>query len=356
MVTDRAFLLLDDIQVRYGDAIAVDRIDLAINAGEFVALLGPSGCGKTTLLRVIAGFIRANGGAVMLDGVDISTLSPEDRRIGMVFQNYALFPHMTVAENIAYGLRSHRAPKALIASKVQEMLEVVRMAGFDKRLPRALSGGQQQRVALARALAISPRLLLLDEPLGALDKNLREEMQAELLRIQRELGITTIMVTHDQEEAMSMADRIAILNRGQVVQFGTATEIYDAPSTAFVSGFVGNSTFLDGLLGRGDGDQWTLRTSGGVELRFLSAGPCRRAGAARIALRPEQMELCDDGVAAVVRYARPMGPSTRVGVSLEDGTELQLSAPRDHGADSLPAGARVRVRIKPQAHCPVFLP
>ncbi|ALM84924.1 ABC transporter ATP-binding protein [Bordetella sp. N] len=356
MVTDRAFLTLDDIQVRYGDAVAVDHIDLAINAGEFVALLGPSGCGKTTLLRVIAGFVRANGGAVRLDGVDISTLTPEARRIGMVFQNYALFPHMTVADNIAYGLRSHRAPKDSIAPKVQEMLDVVRMDGYGKRLPRQLSGGQQQRVALARALAISPRLLLLDEPLGALDKNLREEMQHELLRIQRELGITTIMVTHDQEEAMSMADRIAVLNAGQVMQFGTASEIYDAPSTPFVSGFVGNSTFLDGVLGKTDGEHWTLRTSGGVELRFLSAGPCRRTGAARIALRPEQIELCDDGAAAVVRYARPMGPSTRVGVTLDDGTELQLAAPRERGADHLPAGARVQVRINPQAFCPVFLP
>ncbi|WP_218831526.1 ABC transporter ATP-binding protein [Bordetella genomosp. 9] len=356
MVTERAFLTLDDIQVRYGDAVAVDHIDLEIKAGEFVALLGPSGCGKTTLLRVIAGFVRANGGAVRLDGVDISTLTPEARRIGMVFQNYALFPHMTVADNIAYGLRAHRAPKESITSKVREMLDVVRMNGYEKRLPRQLSGGQQQRVALARALAISPRLLLLDEPLGALDKNLREEMQSELLRIQRELGITTIMVTHDQEEAMGMADRIAVLNAGQVMQFGTASEIYDAPATPFVSGFVGNSTFLDGVLGRGEGEHWTLRTSGGVELRFQSAGPCRRVGAARIALRPEQIELCDDGAAAVVRYARPMGPSTRVGVTLDDGTELQIAAPRERGADNLPAGARVQVRINPRAVCPVFLP
>ncbi|OZI38261.1 hypothetical protein CAL29_08030 [Bordetella genomosp. 10] len=356
MTDPRAALVLQDIEVRYGDTVAVDRIDLRIAAGEFIALLGPSGCGKTTLLRVIAGFVQPDRGTVLLDGVDISALAPAQRRIGMVFQNYALFPHMTVAENVAYGLRCHRAPRALIAPKVSEMLDVVRMSGYAQRLPRQLSGGQQQRIALARALAISPRLLLLDEPLGALDKNLREEMQGELLRIQRELGITTVMVTHDQEEAMGMADRIAVLNGGQVVQFGTASEIYDAPSTPFVSGFVGSTTFVDGALSKEADDAWSLRTAGGVEFRFQSAGPCRRAGAARLALRPEQVELCDDGVQATVRHARPMGHTTRIALTLADGSALQLAAPRAPASDGLAAGARVRVRIKPGAACPVFLP
>jgi spermidine/putrescine ABC transporter ATP-binding subunit len=356
MAIPRAALILKDIEVRYGNTLAVDNVDLETRAGEFIALLGPSGCGKTTLLRVIAGFVRADRGIVRLDNVDISALSPEERRIGMVFQNYALFPHMTVAENIAYGLRCHRTPKAQTTARVDEMLAVVRMQGFGKRLPRQLSGGQQQRVALARALAISPRVLLLDEPLGALDKNLREEMQSELLRIQRELGITTVMVTHDQEEAMSMADRIAVLDRGQIAQFGTASEIYDAPSTDFVSGFVGNSTFLKGALSREGDGAWTLRTPGGAHFRFLSAGPCRRVGAARLALRPEQIELCDDGAPGHVRYAKSMGHFTRVAVTLDDGTELQLSAPRDRDVEALGAGARVHVRVKPQATCPVFLP
>jgi putative spermidine/putrescine transport system ATP-binding protein len=356
MAISRAALILTDIEVRYGDTLAVDNIDLETSAGEFIALLGPSGCGKTTLLRVIAGFVRASRGSVRVDNADISALSPEERRIGMVFQNYALFPHMTVAENIAYGLHCHRIPKAQIAARVDEMLAVVRMQGYGKRLPRQLSGGQQQRIALARALAISPRLLLLDEPLGALDKSLREEMQNELLRIQRELGITTVMVTHDQEEAMSMADRIAVMNQGEIVQFGTATEIYDAPRTDFVSGFVGNSTFLQGALNRDGDDAWTLRTAGGAHFRFRSAGPCQRVGAARLALRPEQIELCDDGAPAHVRYAKPMGHSTRVAVTLDDGTELQLSAPRDRAIEALGAGDRVHVRVKPHATCPVFLP
>ncbi|RYF39210.1 MAG: ABC transporter ATP-binding protein, partial [Comamonadaceae bacterium] len=236
------------------------------------------------------------------------------------------------------------------------MLGVVRMEGFGERLPRQLSGGQQQRVALARALAISPRLLLLDEPLGALDKNLREEMQRELLRIQRELGITTLMVTHDQEEAMAMADRIAVLNQGQVVQFGTSSEIYDAPATSFVSGFVGNSTLVKGDLQRLPGDRWSLRTAAGATaFEFRSAGPCTRTGAALLALRPEQLELGDQGAAAQVQYAKPMGHATRIAVMLADGTALHIAAPRSPANDGLSFGDQVQVRIRDEATCPVFV-
>jgi spermidine/putrescine ABC transporter ATP-binding subunit len=355
MTSHRSALSLKDIEVRYGNTRAVDRVDLETRAGEFIALLGPSGCGKTTLLRVIAGFVRADRGEVLLDSQDISRLSPEERRIGMVFQNYALFPHMSVAENVAYGLRAHGASRAQADAKVKEMLAVVRMEGFEQRLPRQLSGGQQQRVALARALAISPRLLLLDEPLGALDKNLREEMQRELLRIQRELGITTIMVTHDQEEAMAMADRIAVLNEGRIVQFGTSSDIYDAPTTAFVSGFVGNSTLIPGDLRKLSDEAWVLRTAGGTAFEFRSAGPCTRPGAALLALRPEQLELSGQGMAAQVQYAKPMGHATRVAVRFPDGLELQIAAPRDAVHDHLAVGTHVHVRIKPQANCPVFV-
>ena len=355
MKTQRSLLSLKDIEVRYGNTLAVDRVDLETRAGEFIALLGPSGCGKTTLLRVIAGFARADRGQVLLDGQDISRLSPEARRIGMVFQNYALFPHMTVYNNVAYGLRAHGAMPAQVDAKVKEMLAVVRMEGFGSRLPRQLSGGQQQRVALARALAISPRLLLLDEPLGALDKNLREEMQRELLRIQRELGITTIMVTHDQEEAMAMADRIAVLNQGHIVQFGTSSEIYDAPATAFVSGFVGNSTLIKGDLRKLSDDAWSLRTSSGTEFEFLSSGPCTRPGVAFLALRPEQLELSDHGIAAQVQYVKPMGHITRIAVALTDGLELQIAASRSSENHQLAVGSKVHVRIKPMSACPVFV-
>lgn len=356
MRSQHTALKLSQILVTYGQMRAVNGVDLETRPGEFVALLGPSGCGKTTLLRVIAGFARADSGAVFLGEQNVTALPPELRRMGMVFQSYALFPHLSVEANIAYGLQAHGARRDEITRKTREMLDVVRMGGFGDRLPRQLSGGQQQRVALARALAISPRLLLLDEPLGALDKNLREEMQSELLRIQRELGITTLMVTHDQEEAMSMADRIAVLDKGTIMQFGAPSEIYDAPQNEFVSSFMGSSTVLDGRLARLDNGDWSLQTAGGAQFCFKSIGPCSRNGAARLALRPEQLELADDGVAAQVLSARPMGQVTRIQVRTEEGALLHVSADRSAHTDHLPAGAAVRVRVRPHARCSVFVP
>lgn len=356
MSSQHTALKLSEILVTYGQTRAVDGIDLETRPGEFVALLGPSGCGKTTLLRVIAGFTRADSGTVFLGEQNVTALPPELRRMGMVFQSYALFPHLTVEANIAYGLKAHGATRDEVARKTREMLEVVRMAGFGERLPRELSGGQQQRVALARALAISPRLLLLDEPLGALDKNLREEMQSELLRIQRQLGITTLMVTHDQEEAMAMADRIAVLNKGAIMQFGTPSEIYDAPQNEFVSSFMGSSTVLDGQLARIDDEQWSLQTPGGLDYRFRSIGPCTRNGSARLALRPEQLELADEGVPAQVLSARPMGQITRIQVRTQEGALLHLSMERAAHIDRMPAGETVRVRVRPHARCSVFVP
>jgi ABC-type Fe3+/spermidine/putrescine transport system ATPase subunit len=350
-----ASLAVQDIRVRYGANTAVDRVDLETGPGEFVALLGPSGCGKTTLLRVIAGFVRPEHGRVIVGDADISNLSVAERRIGMVFQNYALFPHMTVAENVAYGLRAYGVPRTDQPRRTRELLGVVRMNGYEDRLPRQLSGGQQQRVALARALAISPRLLLLDEPLGALDKNLREEMQVELLRIQKEMAITAVMVTHDQEEAMAMADRIAVMDRGQIVQFDRAATIYDRPASPFVSSFVGASTLVSGTLAERGPEHWSLRTPAGCEFEFRSAGPCRRSGPAQLALRPEQLELADDGAPATVSYARTMGASVRVGVSIADGVALQVTMPRGAQADSIPIGTHVKVRVKRDVHCPVFV-
>src|SRR5205085_2852552 len=230
-------LTLRGITHRFGDFTAVHDIELDISGGELVALLGPSGCGKSTLLRIIAGFIAQTEGSVLFDNEPVDHLAPNRRGAGIVFQNYALFPHMTVAENVAYGLHARSTPKEKIGPRVAEMLGLVHMDHLAERLPRQLSGGQQQRIALARALAVDPKILLLDEPFGALDKNLRLDMQIEVKRLQREYGITTILVTHDQEEALSMADRIAVMNRGRVEQFASATEIYDRPATLFVNQF-----------------------------------------------------------------------------------------------------------------------
>src|SRR2546421_650261 len=224
-------LRLEDISHRFGDFVAVRDINLEVSGGELVALLGPSGCGKSTLLRIVSGFIQQTEGRVLFDGEPVGHLPPHRRGVGIVFQNYALFPHMTVAENVAYGLEARGTSRDRVRDRVGAMLALVHMEDFADRFPRQLSGGQQQRVALARALAVEPKILLLDEPFGALDKNLRLDMQIEIKRLQRQAGITTLLVTHDQEEAMSVADRIAVLNRGHLEQFASPTELYDRPAT-----------------------------------------------------------------------------------------------------------------------------
>ena len=241
-------LTLDGIAHSYGAGLAVDNVTLEVKGGELVALLGPSGCGKTTLLRIVAGFIEQSNGKVIIGDRSIDTLPPNRREIGIVFQNYALFPHMTVAQNIAYGLAARGESREIQRERVREMLATVQMAAFAERKPRQLSGGQQQRVALARALAMRPRILLLDEPFAALDKNLRLDMQIEIKRLQQQFALTAIMVTHDQDEAMAIADRIAVMNRGRIEQVGTPTQIYDEPSSLFVNGFIGSSNLIDGVV------------------------------------------------------------------------------------------------------------
>nr|WP_222121408.1 ABC transporter ATP-binding protein [Corynebacterium glyciniphilum] len=229
----------------YGEHAAIKQLDLDVRDGEFLALLGPSGCGKTTLLRMIAGFEEPSGGEILLDGEDLTSLPAHKRPVNTVFQSYALFPHMSVAENVAYGLKRAKVPKKDIGPRVREALEMVRMDGFAERRPDMLSGGQQQRVALARALVNRPRVLLLDEPMSALDRKLREEMQLELIRLHTELGLTFIFVTHDQEEALAMSDRIVVLYNGVVQQLGESEEIYGSPANAFVAGFIGRQNFYD---------------------------------------------------------------------------------------------------------------
>ncbi len=270
---------------------ALDQISVAIRQNEFFTLLGPSGCGKTTLLRIIAGFDHPSEGEIWLDGVNISALPPFKRPINTVFQNYALFPHMTVAENIGFGLEMLRKPKDEIRATVGEMLRLVRMEELATRRVSQISGGQQQRVALARALAPRPKVLLLDEPLSALDLKLRKEMQIELKRLQGETGITFIFVTHDQEEALTMSDRIAVMSRGKMLQIGTPREIYDHPNDRFVANFIGDTNFLPAEIVTLDGDCAKIKLASGAIVNAGLPEDARPSGAVTIVVRPEQAEL-----------------------------------------------------------------
>jgi spermidine/putrescine ABC transporter ATP-binding subunit len=281
---------------RYGTVVALDRVSLQFVDGEFFGLLGPSGSGKTTLLRSIAGFIELDGGQVLLDGEDIGPIPVHKRDIGMVFQNYALFPHMTVFDNVAFGLSVRKMPTPEIKQRVDEILSLVRLAGLQERKPRQLSGGQQQRVALARALVTRPKVLLLDEPLGALDKHLREEMQVELRRIQREVGITTIFVTHDQEEAMTLSDRIAIMNQGKIEQLGAPLEVYEHPTNRFAAGFLGVANFLEGRVGAVSAGEARIDLKLGGQA-LAPAGGFKPGDTALLAVRPEKIRV-EAGAAA----------------------------------------------------------
>jgi spermidine/putrescine transport system ATP-binding protein len=275
---------------RFDDVVAVDDLSLEIPSGSFFALLGPSGCGKTTTLRMIGGFEEPDGGSIEVGGRPVTGVPPYKRDVNTVFQSYALFPHLSVFENVAFGPRRKKMRKAELDDRVREILRVVGLEGMERRKPRQLSGGQQQRVALARALVNSPKVLLLDEPLGALDLKLRKQMQLELKRIQHELGLTFVHVTHDQEEAMTMADTIAVMNGGRIEQLGTPGELYERPRTAFVAGFLGVSNLLDGTVTT-DG---AVRVDGAGEIRV--GAPLPSAGTrVRIGVRPEQLRLDGSG-------------------------------------------------------------
>jgi putative spermidine/putrescine transport system ATP-binding protein len=284
-----AALSIQGVTKRYTDQVAVDGVSIEIRAGEFVTFLGPSGSGKTTTLNMIAGFADLDEGAILLDGRSIAELPPHRRNVGMVFQNYALFPHMTAFENVAFPLRQRRVPKAEIARRVIEALELAHMAPYAKRYPRELSGGQQQRVAVARAIVFNPRVLLMDEPLGALDKKLRESIQGEIRRIHRELGITFIYVTHDQEEALVLSDRIAIFDQGRIVQVGSAEELYEQPANVFVADFIGDSNLLTGRLRRRDGVDSLERD--GLRWRILGAEARPEGAELTVVVRPERLRV-----------------------------------------------------------------
>ncbi|MCW5748926.1 MAG: ABC transporter ATP-binding protein [Alphaproteobacteria bacterium] len=310
-----ARLQLDSVSKRYGDFHAVREVTLDVADGEFVVLLGPSGCGKTTTLRMIAGFITPTGGSVRLGDRDVTTLPPWRRNAGLVFQSYALFPHLTVGQNVAFGLEMRKLARADIAARVTEALRLVRLEHLGERLPRQLSGGQQQRVALARALAIRPDVLLLDEPLSNLDAKLRQEVRVEIRELQRQLGLTTVMVTHDQEEALTMADRLVVMNEGAVRQIGSQRDLYERPADRFVAGFVGRGMFLSGEVEA----PGSFRTDGGLRLRCAD-GP---RGKAVLALRPERLEIgaaplsgLDNSLPGKVEFVSYLGAASDVHVRL----------------------------------------
>ena len=310
-----------------GGVRAVDGVSAEIQAGEFFALLGPSGCGKTTTLRLIAGFEQPDSGRILVAGDDITALPPHRRGMSMVFQNYALFPHRTVAENVAFGLRMRQVPRAAAAQRVADALRLVALEGLEARRPSQLSGGQQQRVALARAIVVEPAVLLCDEPLGALDKKLRQAMQFELKQLQRQLGVTLVFVTHDQEEALAMSDRVAVMRAGRIEQLGAPSELYDRPASRFVADFLGDANVIEGSVGA-DG----VLAADGMAIRVPKAAP----GAAAIALRPERVRLdAVDGLAnrlsGTVESVNFLGGAILYRVALPN-RRLLLSLVPNHGA------------------------
>jgi spermidine/putrescine ABC transporter ATP-binding subunit len=290
-MSDQPLLRLEGLTRRFGGVSAVQGLTAVICRGELVSFVGPSGCGKTTLLRLIGGFLRPDAGTVVLDGEDITALPPNQRATAMVFQSYALFPHMTVAENVGYALAIRKRPKAEIVRRVEELLALVQLRGLEHRRPAQLSGGQQQRVALARALSLQPKVLLLDEPLSNLDANLRLQMRAEITRLQRELQLTVVFVTHDQEEAMSISDRIMVMHQGRILQVGTPAEIYERPAAEFVARFVGVANFLTGTLRNGTPGEATVTTPLGT-LGVRTDVPWAKSGKrVCLVLRPESIRL-----------------------------------------------------------------
>jgi putrescine transport system ATP-binding protein len=327
------YIVFENVTKRFGDFTAVNNLSLSIYEKEFFALLGASGCGKSTLLRMLAGFDEPTSGRILLDGQDMRGIPPYRRPVNMMFQSYALFPHMTVEANIGFGLKQEGMPRAQIEQRVAEMLKLVKLEQFSKRKPHQLSGGQRQRVALARSVAKRPKVLLLDEPLGALDKKLREETQFELMDLQQSLGLTFVVVTHDQEEAMTMADRIAILDKGEVMQVATPAEVYEAPISRFVAGFVGNVNMFEGTVAARDDDSVRITGASGAEIVVGNAGEAAAGNAVAFAIRPEKIRVSSrrpEGAANAmegeVYDLAYLGDMTIYHVRLDDGQVVKASA------------------------------
>ena len=353
---------IDHVVKRFGEFVAVDDVDFSIGQGEFFSMLGPSGCGKTTTLRMIAGFEQPTSGAVRLDGVDVSKVPPNKRDVNTVFQQYALFPHMNVFDNVAFGPQSKKVDKATIKKRVTEMLEVVRLTEFASRRPAQLSGGQQQRVALARALVNLPKALLLDEPLGALDLKLRHAMQFELKRIQREVGITFVYVTHDQEEALTMSDRIAVMSDGRVEQIGTPAEIYDNPASVFVAGFIGQANLWPATVTEHAAGATRVSALGGASL-YGSCGDSTLAvgSAVTLMVRPERISISlaqptsqtggDQSVNATVSDLAFQGPIVRLALEAADGSPIIANVDPDADLPLLRPGDSVWASWTQSAAC-----
>jgi putative spermidine/putrescine transport system ATP-binding protein len=340
-------LVVDAITHRYpSGALAVENINLDIKGGEIIALLGPSGCGKTTLLRIIAGFIAQSQGRIIIGDDIVDALPPNKRAVGIVFQNYALFPHLSISENVSYGLAARGIDRVTRQREAQRLLELVQLPAMAERLPRQLSGGQQQRVALARALAIKPSILLLDEPFAALDKNLRLDMQIEVKRLQRVSGITTLIVTHDQEEALSMADRVAVLSHGKLEQFGSPSDVYDRPQTLFVNTFVGSTNRMPGVVVAADRAEAKVRLDAGAEIIARPAGGAlSEGGRVTVCIRPEHLQFVGDGTgfAGVVGMSLPLGATVVHEVTTADGSGVKISQARIGETRALENGAAVRL-------------
>jgi spermidine/putrescine transport system ATP-binding protein len=349
---------LEGVTKAFGELVAVRELDLDIDRGEFFTLLGPSGCGKTTTLRIVAGFEEPNEGRILIDGADVAGLPPHRRPTNTVFQSYALFPHLSVRENVAYGLKRKRLDRGEVDRRVREELERVGLAAEANRRPNQLSGGQQQRVALARAVVNLPKVLLLDEPLGALDLKLRKGLQIELKRIQREVGITFVYVTHDQEEALTMSDRIAVMNQGVVEQIARPQEVYERPATTFVAGFIGVSNLMPGTVASVNGETATVRLDAGVEVRAGKNG-LNTGEECHAVVRPEKLTIrrVDDGAAdgpgveGMVESSLYLGTATQIVVRLPGGVRMTVLVPNADEAERqrLPGGgADVRLSWAPE--------
>ena len=338
---------LQGIRKAFGALAVLRDCDLEVEKGEVMTLLGPSGCGKTTLLRTIAGFVVPDAGSVSIGGRDVTLQPPNRRSVGMVFQHYALFPHMTVFGNVAYGLRVRRLGREEIDRRVRAALELVELSALPERWPAQLSGGQQQRVALARVLVLAPEVLLLDEPFGALDAKLRQAMQVDLRQLVRRLGITTVFVTHDQDEALTLSDRIAVMRGGVIEQVGTPLEIYDRPASTYVADFVGLSNLLAGEV-----------RAGRIELGRSVVLPTDRTGRVTVVIRPEHLAVRRDeagsGWPGTLTFVKHAGATTEYQVDVGGPAPLRVLAMRDPGGDLLEVGDRVRVELRDSAACVVL--
>ncbi len=339
------FVRVDGVAKRFGGVTAVDDVSLSIERGAFFALLGPSGCGKTTLLRMLAGFEQPDRGRILIDGADVAGVPPYARSTNMMFQSYALFPHMTVAENVGFGLRQERLPRAAIEARVAAMLDLVQLRRLAQRKPQQLSGGERQRVALARALAKEPKLLLLDEPLAALDRKLREETRLELVHIQQRVGITFLVVTHDQEEAMGMASGMAVMSRGRIVQVGTPAEIYERPSCRFVADFIGGVNLFEGWISDTRGGEVAVDCAElGRRLAVTGAGLAVGAEVA-VAVRPERIALSaapgewPNSLPGTVSNVSYRGEASSVNVTLASGRVIRVTLPNSGGTGRPRLGA-----------------